>query len=445
MVKKLAYFCIALSLLWRLVRFLVEFPVWGDEAMVAVNFFDSSWSSLIQPLEYGQIAPLGWLWLERLMFYLGEGHMTFLRLPALIAGCLSVILFVRFAFRVMPLSAAYFAIAVFCASYYPMRHSVELKPYAFDLLFSLLLFISSYQLQFYRFIAFSFLGLFFSLPSIFVSLGCIFYLFLNNRELRKKLVLFGCALCGCFLVMYILFLSPHAASASWLKEMDMWKTSFPDLQNFWTIPLWLIERHAGYMSAYPTGGRNFGSLITFILQLIGVLVWYRSGRRKHLFLLWSSLPFLFSAAAIQAYPYGGSVRVAIFLAPAICISLGFALRFLFREKLGESSFLISMICFIILGIFRDIKEPYKNLADVRDVVFVEEVSAYPETERVVYGRLPGDINILNYGGSLARLRYLLRLKLDREIKWLAYDDAFFEDYSEPYIEYLGPGRGALLR
>ena len=41
MVKKLAYFCIALSLLWRLVRFLVEFPVWGDEAMVAVNFFDS--------------------------------------------------------------------------------------------------------------------------------------------------------------------------------------------------------------------------------------------------------------------------------------------------------------------------------------------------------------------------------------------------------------------
>ena len=163
----------------------------------------------------------------------------------------------------------------------------------------------------------SFLGLFFSLPSIFVSLGCIFYLFLNNRELRKKLVLFGCALCGCFLVMYILFLSPHAASASWLKEMDMWKTSFPDLQNFWTIPLWLIERHAGYMSAYPTGGRNFGSLITFILQLIGVLVWYRSGRRKHLFLLWSSLPFLFSAAAIQAYPYGGSVRVAIFLAPAI--------------------------------------------------------------------------------------------------------------------------------
>ena len=67
---------------------------------------------------------------------------------------------------------------------------------------------------------------------------------------------------------------------------------------------------------------------------------------------------LFSAAAIQAYPYGGSVRVAIFLAPAICISLGFALRFLFRGKVGESSFLISMICFIVLGIFRDIKEPY---------------------------------------------------------------------------------------
>jgi len=245
--------------------------------------------------------------------------------------------------------------------------------------------------------------------------------------------------------MYFLFLSPHAASASWLKEMDMWKTSFPNLQKVWTIPWWLIERHAGYMSAYPTGGRSFGSLIPFALQVIGVFIWYRSGYRNHLFLLWSSLPFLFSAAVIQAYPYGGSVRVSIFLAPAIRISLGFALKILFRGRNGLVTFSTLMICFILLGIFKDIEEPYKNLADVRDAAFAEEASVHFDSENLIYGRLPGELNLLSYGGSLARLRYLLRLKLGQDIKWRGHNDVIFEDHVGPHIEYLGPDDGALIR
>ena len=55
---------VGLGLALRLVRFLVNYPIWHDEAFVAVNFLDRDYIDLLRPLNYSQVCPLLFLWIE---------------------------------------------------------------------------------------------------------------------------------------------------------------------------------------------------------------------------------------------------------------------------------------------------------------------------------------------------------------------------------------------
>ena len=46
---------VGLGIAVRLVRYLVNYPIWHDEAFLAVNFWDRSYVDLLRPLDYGQI------------------------------------------------------------------------------------------------------------------------------------------------------------------------------------------------------------------------------------------------------------------------------------------------------------------------------------------------------------------------------------------------------
>jgi len=415
-----AFALIGLCLVWRLTRLFLDFPIWGDEAMVAINFFDASYADLFQPLEYGQIGPLGWLWLEKLMFDIGGGSLFMLRLPSFVAGAVSVLVFWRVAQKVVEPRAALFSLAIFCASYYPMRYSIEVKPYAFDLLIALLLIESSLSSAPKKFFVVAALGIFFSLPSMFVVAGCGLYLYYNLSAQRNLLFIGGVLLIAEYTWMTISFTLPHAEAASWLHEMDMWVTAFPPISEWWTVPSWLIERHAGYMSAYPTGGRHFGSSATLLLQILGVLVLWRQQRKSQLALLYGSLPFLFIAAAIQAYPYGGSVRVAIFLAPAICICAAVGLERLLPSPRATAVVVIAMLLFITGGILKDINQPYKTISDQNCVQFVQLLETTVDENTTLVVDVAGvdeeqATNFLEHGGGLARLRYLLRRELNKDL------------------------------
>src|SRR5205823_10781141 len=48
----------------RLVRYLLAFPIWGDEAFVCLNLRDHDWLGLAGPLRFDQVAPVLFLWVE---------------------------------------------------------------------------------------------------------------------------------------------------------------------------------------------------------------------------------------------------------------------------------------------------------------------------------------------------------------------------------------------
>jgi uncharacterized membrane protein len=128
---------VTVGLIWRTVRYALGFPLWGDEAFVAVTLLERDFGGLSRPPEFYQIVPPGFLWAEWLVARcLGAGEWT-LRLILYLAGLASLVLFWRFCRGVASGRTTLLAVAILAASYYPVRHSIEVKPYVVDLLVSL--------------------------------------------------------------------------------------------------------------------------------------------------------------------------------------------------------------------------------------------------------------------------------------------------------------------
>jgi len=130
---------VALGILTRLVRYVVGYPIWHDEAFLAVNFWDRDYADLLRPLDYGQVAPWLFLVAERsAVVWLGYSEMVLRLIPA-VCGMLSVLVFYHVSGRLLHGQARLLAVAVFAVSFYPIRHGAEIKPYASDLLAALVL------------------------------------------------------------------------------------------------------------------------------------------------------------------------------------------------------------------------------------------------------------------------------------------------------------------
>jgi len=77
----------------RIVNNLNNSGFWMDEARLALNIIDKSYTQLLQPLDMNQIAPILFLWIEKtLLNFLGNSERSF-RLFPLICSILSLPLF----------------------------------------------------------------------------------------------------------------------------------------------------------------------------------------------------------------------------------------------------------------------------------------------------------------------------------------------------------------
>ncbi len=374
---------VALNVLWRSVRYGLNFPIWGDEAMLAVNFLRHGFLQLMGPLDHNQVAPLGFLWVERAV-RVGLGHApAALRLVPFLAGTAAMFVFWRLADRIVDRRQALLAVALFAASYYPLRHSVEIKPYATDLLIALCLLWLGAGLWRYggapwRWGAFTVAGglaVWCSYPSVFIACGVLLALaacgVVRHRATWSFWAIAASVLGASCLLMLFTIARTQAAQMSY-ADMAMWKNAFPPLDRPWRFALWLIEIHSGRMMSYPEGGKNFGSVGTFLLFLAGCITMYRQGRdgRTLLALLLAPFVLTMAAAVFKKYPYGGSTRTSLYLAPAICllaaVGLLAILKRILRPRCVRSAITIVVaICavLILLSIVHDVLKPYKTLGD----------------------------------------------------------------------------------
>src|SRR6185437_1047896 len=116
----------------RLEQYLFNRSLWLDEALMVLNLLHRSFTQLAKPLDYQLVAPLAWLFAEKLCIrLLGPGELG-LRVVAAAGGALAMMLVAMLAWRLLAPRAALVAVALFALSPPLIYYSSELKPYGSD-------------------------------------------------------------------------------------------------------------------------------------------------------------------------------------------------------------------------------------------------------------------------------------------------------------------------
>jgi len=320
---------VVVGVLLRLFRYALGLPLWGDEGFLGVNILDRGYRQLLQPLEYIQVAPIGFLWAERAMYQAMGMSEYVMRLIPTLAGVSAVILFGFWARKIFEPLAATLATGILAVSDLSIRHAVELKPYGIDLLVSMVLLVPATLFLLGRrdrwlvfLILFAPIALFMSLPSVFVAAGIAATLFVMVRKItvrqRMLAAVFAVVVAASFGLLIEVFIGTQFAGSG------------PDQVRCWVFPpfnplqfvVWFWRSHTDNFFGYPIDLASPWSGVSFALLVVGEVMLFRRGRGPIACLLLAPFAMTFIAALLRRYPYADSPRVGQHLVGPMCLMIG---------------------------------------------------------------------------------------------------------------------------
>ncbi len=384
LLRRLTLALLALGVLWRLVRYLLRFPIWEDEAFICLNFLELDYLGLTRELRNCQVAPLLFLWGELTALRLFGASELSMRLLPFLAGMASLLLFWRLACATLPPLARTLAVGFLAVAIWPVSMGAFTKPYSLDLFMSLLLLLPAVhwlqQPQQPRWLILlsmaTPLALFSSYPVVFVagaiSLALVATAWRQGWKTRILWGVYNMTLLAAFLGHYFIagqsqLHSPDKAATTEQGMQAFWAEGFPPSQPL-ALAKWLVFAHTGQMMAFPIGAQDGGSTLTTLLCLLGAWHFWTTGRRDLFVLCLAPFGLGLFAAILHRYPYGASCRLCQHLAPGICLSAGMGAAVLL-ERLHSAALLrrwIIGVCTLLLligvcGMVRDIVHPYRTL------------------------------------------------------------------------------------
>ena len=378
---------LTLAVAARLLRAAIGFPLWSDEAFLSASFLQRGYGDMFRPLEYHQVCPLGFLWGQlTAVRLLGFSEFT-LRLLPLTASIGGLLLFVRLAGRTLSGAAQVLAVALFAFSYPGLRYANEAKPYAVDVFVSvalLLLAVEWFRRPKHRgwlwaLAAAAPLAIAVSFPAVFVAGGislAVAIALVRGRSAAADWcawLALTVSLSASFLASYWLCIRPQSAAELSEQMQPYWSGSFPPRDSLAHLAGWLFSIHTGDMLAHPFGGPKCASLATTIVCLVGLVTLWRERRRDLILLGLAPAALNLAAAALRRYPYGGQVRVALYLMPLICllagIGLAAAIGWFARRRPQRATWLWAILlataAIPVGSAVRDVVQPGRTASDIR--------------------------------------------------------------------------------
>jgi Dolichyl-phosphate-mannose-protein mannosyltransferase len=424
----LALGLVAIGVIGRLVRYFLQFPIWGDEAFLCFNLIDRDFAGLTHLLEYGQVAPILFLWAEVVVTRLLGISELAMRLLPFLASLAALGLFWRLAWSTVSPLAALIAIGLLAVARWPVTMGAFVKPYIFDLLLALVLLVPAVEWlrrpqQPGWLVALAVgapVALLGSYPAVFiaggVSLALLPTAWRSNWAGRSLFIAYNLLVAASFLVSYGIV--GREQPSPWLLEY--WAEAFPPWQ-LWPLVKWLVLFHTGQLMAFPVGDANGGSTVTALLFAVGVWTWWKGGRRS-LLVLWLT-PFALNllAAAMHLYPYGVA-RLSQHLAPAVCLLAGTGLAALLERFVPSDAlrlrwtFGVSTVLALcaVGGVVMDVVRPYRDLETAWEQQMAGEILGRVE---------PGDQLVVIQGKYDVDppFRWYLETRF-RDVRWLGRID-----------------------
>lgn len=379
----------------RIARFAESRSLWNDEGLIAPNIVDLPVARFFsQPLLHGQAAPVGWLLLERLSVVLLGPAETGLRMVPLLAGLVSLPLFLAVARAVLPGRAALLALAWFAVLELPIHLASDAKQYSSDVPVALGLTLLGLRaldvrsaLRISLLAGAGLLAIWFSHPSMFVlagvgtTLGVVAWV-RGEKRCAAGLCLVGAAWIGTFAASYLLISKDVPNSAVMLEFWTKDFAPFPPTSMHDVI--WYGEaafRTAKdlYQSVETEGMPPVGAMFSGLIVVLGAVGAVSLARRDRARFALVGLPLAFTLAAssLGKYPFRG--RFLAFLAPLFVLWVAAGLwRLRTRDEPARKSLpfvvatcavLLSMTAvsaYLKMGPFRGHQESRRAWEYVRD-------------------------------------------------------------------------------
>lgn len=326
--KILIRIIIGFGILFRLLPYLYNRSLWVDEAKLALNIIQKSFIQLTQPLDYNQMAPVGFLFVEKLLVLTLSGDEYALRIIPLLAGILSLFLFYEVSRRVLTLRGLIIALGLFALSELLIRYASELKQYSSDVTIALAIYLMGLHcLKTESKVASSILLIslvgslliWFSHPSIFVLAGVGLTLVMQSWETKNWRKFFWLGLpaafwLGSFALNYsITHLDHHPNMVrSWSGSTAFMPMPPLSVESFFWFP-------KTFLAIFPqTAGLYFSGLAALCFIAGGMS--HLKEKRYSFFLLILPAFITLIASGFHAYPFHG--RLILFLVPTLIIFIG---------------------------------------------------------------------------------------------------------------------------
>lgn len=314
----------------RAARFLDPRPLWLDEALLALNILGRPPQMWLQPLQEGQISPVGFLGLEWVITRVGGAGEATLRFLPLLASIVALVAFARLARRLLDPGVALLATSLAALSPLLVYYGAEVKSYQFDFLcivlmmdVSLSLIANDSKQHWFKWALAACFASLFSIAAPFLVGGSalVLLIFLLPRKVSVQRIAVAALPAASLFVLQFLTLNRVPGTVSVMQVFwadGFLPFAFPEVvirsahlaRNLWVAVL---------TGEHVLAGLPGGIAATLLaLSLVGVMALWR---RSIPGLLLALLPVVLAALASFAKVWPLAPRLLLFAAPAVILSL----------------------------------------------------------------------------------------------------------------------------
>ncbi len=355
---------IFIAVILRIRQFAVNRSLWIDEACLALNIVNRSFSELLLPLDANQGAPLGFLFTEKIMITLLGNRDFILRLFPLISGIIAIFLMCRIASLYLE-HTGIIALYLFAVCQWLVYYASEVKQYSSDVMIFLLLLVAAHKSfsepepkQFILLSLICIISLWFSHPALFLIIAILATM--TGEYLLKKDWQNLKWICGVILLqvinLVILYLISLRSLAANNDLIQYWQGSFMPLPP-WQDLAWFSKIFSDILKI--PGGLSFIPL-SAVLLLTGYISFFFSQRQLAICLTLLFLNILI-ASGFEKYPVSG--RLLLFIVPALYLMIAEGIRriYLHLSEINKHGAVLALSLLTGLMIFTPTRIAYHNL------------------------------------------------------------------------------------
>jgi hypothetical protein len=389
----------------RLWQMSARSSLWLDEAALARNIVDKSFADLFGPLDYGQVAPAGYLLLERAaVLALGRTELV-LRLLPLASGVLALVFFAMVARRLLTPWTSVLAVWLFAAGVPFIFFSANAKPYAVDVLAAVVIAWSASvpwtERNTPRALAIGSIGLLAWIANAAVLLLAgtglaLALMHLRRRAAGRRDLAIVAALWIATAMPPVLVAVRNVSPDDSLFLHRRWAQGFMPVNPRHALRWgWdrVFEMFGASGSWTLDGGLHYGQVwLTMMLIALGV-VWFWRERRDALLVLTAPIAVALGASVMRMYPFTG--RFVIFVLPALLLLLAAGIVEVSRLLRTEIAGVLAGAVLVAISTRALVRTPPpQRQEDLRPVLSAMALQCRP-----------GDTTYVYYGAGQAYLFY----------------------------------------